>query len=49
MKLDTERQYRDALEKLEKWMEKNWNNPAPPHIEELIQAIVNYEDKHYPI
>ena len=48
LKLDTEEEYREALAGLEAWMAEG-DKPAPPYVDNLIQAIVNYEEEHYPI
>lgn len=48
LKLDTEEEYRAALRQLEAWMKED-DRPAPPHIESLIQALVRYEEIHFPM
>ena len=48
LNLDTEEEYREALDCLQEWMTEG-DKPAPPYVENLIQAIVNYEAKHFPI
>jgi hypothetical protein len=48
LRLETEEAYRKALHDLEEWMRHD-DRPAPPHIESLIQALVRYEEKHFPM
>ncbi len=48
LRLETEEEYRKALHALEEWM-KQGDRPAPPNVESLIQALVNYEEKHFPM
>lgn len=48
LRLETEEQYRSALHQLEEWM-KEEDRPAPPHVESLIQALVRYEEIHFPM
>lgn len=48
LKLETEEEYRKALHDLEEWMKRN-DTSAPPHIESLIQSLVNYEEIHFPM
>ena len=48
LRLDAEEEYRKALHELTEWM-KNDPCPTPPNVESLIQAIVNYEEKHFPM
>jgi hypothetical protein len=48
LRLDTEEEYRAALRKLEAWMLED-DRPAPPHVESLIQALVRYEEIHFPM
>ena len=48
LSLDTEEEYREALAGLEEWM-KDGDKPAPPYVENLIQSIVKYEEKHFPM
>lgn len=48
LRLETEIEYRAALLKLEKWM-AGGDRPAPPNVESLIQALVNYEEIHFPM
>jgi hypothetical protein len=48
LRLDTEEEYRAALRQLTEWM-KDEKSHTPPHVESLIQALVNYEEKHFPM
>ena len=48
LRLDTEEEYRAAIRQLEEWMKED-DCSAPPHVESLIQALVNYEEKHFPM
>jgi len=48
LRLDTEEEYRAALRQLTDWM-KDEDSQTPPHVESLIQALVNYEEKHFPM
>ncbi len=48
LRLDTEEEYRAALRQLTDWM-KDEESATPPHVESLIQALVNYEEKHFPM
>ena len=48
LRLDTEEDYRTALRQLEAWMNEV-DRPAPPHVERLIQALVDYEEIHFPM
>jgi hypothetical protein len=48
LRLETDEEYRKALHDLTEWMKED-DCPAPPHIESLIQALVNYEEKHFPM
>jgi len=48
LRLETDEEYRNALRELTEWMKQD-DCPAPPHIESLIQALVNYEEKHFPM
>ena len=48
LRLDTEEEYRAALRQLTEWMQDE-ESLTPPHVESLIQALVNYEEKHFPM
>ena len=48
LRLETEEEYHKALRDLTEWM-KDGDHAAPPHVESLIQALVNYEEKHFPM
>ena len=47
-RIKTRDEYEKRLAELSDWM-ADGDKPAPPHIESLIQAIVNYEARHFPI
>jgi len=46
LKLETEEEYRKALADLLEWM-KYEDVSAPPYVENLIQALVNYEENTF--
>jgi len=48
LKLETEEEYNKALHDLTEWM-KDEDCDAPPYVESLIQAIVKYEEIHFPM
>jgi len=48
LRLETEEEYRKALRDLEEWM-RGGDRPAPPNVESLIQALVRYEEIHFPM
>ena len=48
LRLETEEEYRKALHDLLEWMKRE-DTSTPAHVESLIQALVNYEEKHFPM
>jgi len=47
-RIHTKEEYEKGLAELETWM-ANQDKPAPPNIEWLIQQLVKYEEKHFPL
>jgi hypothetical protein len=48
IKIKTKEEHIAALAKVEKWM-RNQSRPLPANFDELVDAIVEYEGKHFKI
>ncbi len=46
--IKTKQEHEAALAKIEKWM-RDQSRPLPANFDELVDAIVNYEAKHFKI